>query len=170
MALVATAAAADLSDTVLNLALVPRGVTMPLKLNIAISRKVGAPNFGSRGATVGLETEVDSSLIDQPAELHERIAALFRLAAESVHQELDVQVTEESRATTTNGADREQEAPVRPATANQIRALHAIANRQNLDLTAEIHDRYGVFRAADLSLDQASRLIDAIKSSANGPP
>ena len=32
---------------------------MPLKLSIASSRKVGEPNYGSRGATVGLEMEVD---------------------------------------------------------------------------------------------------------------
>ena len=61
---------------------------MPLKLNIAMSRKIGEPNYGSRGATVGLEMEVDSSLVDQPRQLHERIARLFRLAKQSVDREL----------------------------------------------------------------------------------
>lgn len=42
---------------------------MPLKLNIALSRKIGDRNYGSRGATVGLEMEVDSSLLDQPRAL-----------------------------------------------------------------------------------------------------
>src|SRR4051812_21657269 len=53
---------------------------MPWKLNIAMSRRVGERNYGSRGATVGQEMEVDSSLVDQPPELHRRIARLFRLA------------------------------------------------------------------------------------------
>jgi hypothetical protein len=129
---------------------------MPLKLNIALSRKIGEPNYGSRGATVGLEMEVDSSLLDQPRQLHERIARLFRLAKQSVDRELG----------TSDRADVEP--AVRPATTGQIRALHAIANRQQLDLAAEIQSRFGVGRPDDLSLDQASQLIDIIKTSSNG--
>ena len=129
---------------------------MPLKLNIAMSRKIGEPNYSSRGATVGLEMEVDSSLVDQPRQLHERIARLFRLAKQSVDRELG----------TTDPADLEPS--VRPATPAQVRALYAIANRQQLDLTAEIHSRFGVDRPDDLSLDQASQMIDTIKPSSNG--
>jgi hypothetical protein len=129
---------------------------MPLKLNIAMSRKIGEPNYGSRGATVGLEMEVDSSLADQPRQLHERIARLFRLAKQSVDRELG-----------TNDATN-VEPDVRLATPAQVRALHAIANRQQLDLTAVIQTRFGVMRPDQLSLQQASQLIDAIKSSSNG--
>jgi hypothetical protein len=129
---------------------------MPLKLNVALSRKVGEPNYGSRGATVGLEMEVDSSLVEQPRQLHEQMARLFRLAKQSVDRELS----------TTEGAN-----PVlsdRPATPAQIRALHAIAKRQQLDLAEEIHARFGVDQPDQLSLHQASQLIDWIKPSENG--
>ena len=34
-----------------------------LKLNIGLSRKVGEANFGSRGASVNLELEVESGLV-----------------------------------------------------------------------------------------------------------
>ena len=89
---------------------------MPLKLNIAMSRKVGERNFGSRGATVGLEMEVDSSLVDQPRELHQRIARLFRLAKASVDRELAAPMDASNRAST--------DAPcARRATANQVRAF-----------------------------------------------
>ncbi len=134
---------------------------MPLKLNIAISRKVGERNYGSRGATVGLEMEVDSSLVDQPRELHQRINRLFRLAKASVDRELAANVDTSNRAVAAaSGARR--------ATANQVRALHAIAKRQELELGEEVKRRFGVCRPDDLTLEQASALIDAIKPSSNG--
>jgi hypothetical protein len=133
---------------------------MPLKLNIAMSRKVGERNYGSRGATVGLEMEVDSSLVDQPRELHQRIARLFRLAKASVDRELAAQTGASNGAT---AALRQ-----RRATENQVRAIHAIAKRLELDVSEEVRTRFGVCRPDDLSLEQASALIDAIKSSTNG--
>jgi hypothetical protein len=134
---------------------------MPLKLNIAMSRKVGERNYGSRGATVGLEIEIDSSLVDQPRELHRRIARLFRLAKASVDRELAAQMNASKRAAA--GAPQP-----RRATANQVRAIHAIAQRQELDLGEEVKTRFGVCRPDDLSLEQASQLIDVIKPSTNG--
>jgi hypothetical protein len=56
----------------------------------------------------------------------------------------------------------------RPATANQIRAIHAIARRQNLDLPQALQAEFQVARPEDLSVAQASRFIDSIKPSANG--
>lgn len=138
---------------------------MPLKLNIAMSRKVGAPNYGSRGATVGLEMEVDSSLVDHPRQLHERIARLFRLAKQSVDREL---MSPEPVGSKPTGKACDQEPPDRPATDRQIRAIQVIASRQNLNLTHELQGRFGIDRPEDLSLDDASQLIDAIKPSTNG--
>ena len=137
---------------------------MPLKLSIATSRKVGEPNYGSRGATVGLEMEVDSSLVDQPKQLHERIARLFRLAKASVDRELGVPTTRNMQYAERNGTV--EQLPVRAATPNQVRAIYAIANRREIDLVAELRGRFGVDRPDDLSLEQASDLIDAIKPAA----
>ncbi len=134
---------------------------MPLRLNIASSRKIGEPNYGSRGATVGLEMEVDSSLVDNPRQLHERIRRLFRLAKQSVDQELG------SPPQARKLLD-DPESIIRPATGRQIRAIQAIAGRRNLDLTEELQGRFGIERPEDLSLNEASQLIDAIKLSANG--
>ena len=134
---------------------------MPLKLNIGMSRKVGERNYGSRGATVGLEMEVDSSLVNQPRELHKQIVRLFRLAKASVDQELAVRNDDANQPAA--------EAPAhRGATANQVRAIHAITKRQELDPYQEVKTRFGVCRPEDLSLEQASQLIDAIKPSTNG--
>jgi hypothetical protein len=36
---------------------------MPLKLNVGLSRKIGEENYGSRGASVNLELELDAGCI-----------------------------------------------------------------------------------------------------------
>ena len=43
---------------------------MPLKLNAGLSRKVADGNYGSRGASVNIELELDSGLVDDPKGHH----------------------------------------------------------------------------------------------------
>src|SRR5271166_3460396 len=62
---------------------------MPLKLNIGLTKKVGDSNFGSRGATVNVEVEVESALANDPAKLQERIRQVFNLVRSSVDEELN---------------------------------------------------------------------------------
>ena len=59
-----------------------------IKLNAGFSRKIGEPNYGSRGASVNVDLEVESNLIDQPEQLQQRIRALFTLARKAVDDEL----------------------------------------------------------------------------------
>ena len=56
----------------------------------------------------------------------------------------------------------------RKATTSQVRALHAIANRQGLDLALTLQERYGIDHAEDLGIGQASELIDELKAATNG--
>ena len=60
-----------------------------LKLNVGFSRKVGEANYGSRGASVNLELEVESGLAHEPDSLRERVRQLFRMARASVEEELN---------------------------------------------------------------------------------
>lgn len=136
---------------------------MPLKLNIALSRKVGEPNYGSRGATVGLEMEVEASLIHEPQRLQERISHLFCLAKQSVDQELTGQSGRNGEEESPNGAVGGHDPVVPPATCRQVSAIHAIANDRQIDLIGELQNRFGVDRPKDLSIRQASELIDALK-------
>ena len=139
-----------------------------LKLNVGLSRKIGEANFGSRGASVHLELELDGGLVHDPDRLSDRIRHLFQLARASVDEELSRNGQQDPRS------DSRPESPRRagngrPATQSQVRALRAIAARQKIDLAAELRRRFDVERPQDLDLSQASELIDAIKpQSSNG--
>ena len=60
-----------------------------LKLNAGFNRKIGEPNYGSRGASVNVELELESSLIDDPQALMGRVRNLFDLARRAVDDELE---------------------------------------------------------------------------------
>jgi len=59
-----------------------------LKLSCGISRKVGEPNFGSRGASLSIELELEGQAINDPPALRQRIESLFLIARQAVEQEL----------------------------------------------------------------------------------
>src|SRR5580765_7283588 len=60
-----------------------------MKINVGLCRKIGEANYGSRGATINLELELDSSLVGEPARLKERIRQLFALVRTSLTEELN---------------------------------------------------------------------------------
>ena len=64
---------------------------MPLKTNIGVSRKIDDNSYGSRGASVNLEVELDSTLINEPERFHDRIRQVFRLAQQAIDEELSRQ-------------------------------------------------------------------------------
>jgi hypothetical protein len=147
---------------------------MPLKTNVGVSRKIADNNYGSRGASVNLEVELDSSLISEPARFHDRIRQFFRLAQQAIDEELTRQNGNGKASHQTNAANgRAAESSHngnghakpngRRATASQVRALHAIASRQGLDLAQTLQERFGIDYAEDLGIGQASSLIDELK-------
>ena len=142
-----------------------------LKLSTGFSRKVGEPNFGSRGASVNLEIEIDSALIADPDQLHGKIRQLFALAKDSVDEELNGRGRDgehqSGHAGSSNGNGdhhRQNDRNGRRATASQVRALFAIASRERIDLPQLVQERFQVDRAEDLSLRDASTLIDDLKN------
>jgi len=153
-----------------------------LKLNIGFTRKVGEANYSSRGASVNLEIEVESGLVREPDKLQSKVDYLFGLAQSSVDAQL--RGGGESQQATPVGAQNHagnggtgnghsngngsRRPTGRIATQSQVRAIHAIANRQRIDLTSELRNRFGVDRPDDLGISQASELIDSLKATANG--
>jgi hypothetical protein len=163
---------------------------MPMKLNVGVSQKVGLPNYGSVGASCNLEMELDAGLLEKDLDaFHDRIRAAYVAAHQAVHDELarlhppansGIGAPSPARArsfasngtTRVNGdgsvATRVQSNGARtsrPATANQVKAIQAIARRQNTDLVGLLRHEYEVERPEDLTIRQASELIDLLKSS-----
>ncbi len=52
----------------------------------------------------------------------------------------------------------------RAATSAQVRALHSIATRQNFNLTELLREKFHVYKAEELSLREASLLIDELNA------
>ena len=148
---------------------------MPLKLNVGLSRKVGEANYGSRGASVNVEMELESSLVGEPAKLQERIRQIFGIVRTSLAEELNGnghslsqrlrqghQRRTAAMSSTGNGGGRDggaadQHFSGRHPVPGQGPA--PIAKSKGLNLTRLLQGRYQVDRPEDLGIKQASQLI-----------
>lgn len=139
---------------------------MPLRLNVGASQKVSDERYGSRGASVNLEVELDSALAMEPAKLQERVRQLFSMVRQSVSEEL---AKRNGQADSRAGPEESSASPTkkptqRLATSRQVKALHLIAKQQGFDLLEIVRLRHGLDRLEDLTIQQASELITALKS------
>jgi hypothetical protein len=165
---------------------------MPLKLNIGISKKVGLPNYGSLGASCHVEVELDSQLLARdPDEFQQQVQQSFEACSQAVQEELTRQVPaaqngnapgavsdnqtanhvngQSAGASASGGFQQGQSRSLsRRATAAQVRAIFAIANRQGVDLPHELHNRFGIDRPDDLSVGEASTFIDELQMLSDG--
>lgn len=142
-----------------------------LKLNAGLSRKVGEPDYCSRGASVNLELELEGHLVGDSEALMDRIRKLFSLARVAVDEELNGQRPAGSNGNRAgangndNGASKARGG--RPATASQLRAIRSICEELKLDPELLPGEKFGV-RLEALSLKEASSLIDELKTRAAG--
>lgn len=184
---------------------------MPVKLNIGLSRKVGEANFGSRGASINLEVELDIGTLNDADQLRERVRDLYELARQSVDDELHRAADDRNPApradelsvnrlhghsgnghaansvprnghavnSQTNGISNghanghangranghsQRTVEVARASQSQIRAIYAITKRLGLDPHAIILEKFRIYRIEDLTMREASGLIDDLKS------
>jgi hypothetical protein len=164
---------------------------MPLRLNVGVSKKLGLPAYSSIGASCNLEVELDSNLLHDLAGFHTEVRDAFVAARRAVDDELarlqaQADVAEIHGAEAANGhrrdlpvvngvhagkkspAPRPEARPARagkPATPSQVRAIVSIARRQHADLDGLLCD-LGVTRPEELTLADASGLIDQLKAAA----
>jgi hypothetical protein len=161
-----------------------------MKLNVGVSRKLGLPNYGSVGASCNLELELDATLLERDLDaFHTQIRGAYMAAHQAVHDELARLQAAGTQAPTkpaardaVNGSGPANshawgngeavlagrtaaEAPRcgKPATASQIKAIRSIARQREADLFAILRSEYDVERPEDLTLRQASALIDWLK-------
>jgi hypothetical protein len=159
-----------------------------MKLNVGVSRKVGLPDYGSVGASCNLELELESGLLERDLQaFHDQIRGAYMVAHQAVHDELSrlhaLGTGSQDRAQNggrpkpqRNGYDRskgtfdgrrssgERPRAVKPATPNQIKAILAISRKQETDLAELLRHDYEAERPEELTIRQASELIDLLKS------
>lgn len=155
-----------------------------IRLNAGFSRKVGEPNYSSRGASVNVELELESNLIGDPNALTERIQALFNVARRAVDDELH-QAAGNGQAPGNGAANNRfggngngptpnrptQQpgsgnggSPVRRATKAQVPAIRTLCSYRNLDADRVVYERFGVHAVTELTVQQASSLIGELKA------
>jgi hypothetical protein len=158
-----------------------KGEPMPLRVNVGLSRKVGEANYGSRGASVNVEMELDAAMIGEPARLQEQIRKMFATVRTSLAEELIGNGHAPAKATrpepprtngekppaSSNGQPAQGNGSVRMATTAQVRAIRGISRQVGMDLAC-LRQQFGVGRPEDLTLKQASALIDELKSAQTG--
>ena len=158
---------------------------MPLTLNVGVSKKIGQPDYGSLGASCHVEVELDAGLLSgEPDLFQQRVRQAYAACCQAVNDELarhqpgaqqsngNGDGRRNGHASGTNGAGANggsgnskpaRRDSTRPATASQVRALNAIADRRRMDLALLLSERFQIQTANELSISEASDLIDELK-------
>ena len=154
---------------------------MAVILSVGLQKKVGLPDYGSLGASCHVEFEIDRSLIDHDLDgFHQKVAGAFAACRRAVNDQLAQQSGHSSpngnghagNNSNRNGHSHENgngngtRHEIGTATQSQVRAIFAIARRQRVDPTNLVRERFNVERLEDLSIREASTLIDDLKRGA----
>ncbi len=154
---------------------------MAVTLSVGLQKKVGLPDYGSLGASCHVEFEIDRSLIDNDLDgFHQKVAGAFAACRQAVSDQLAQQSGHSSPNgnghagnnssrnghSHANGNSQGNRHEVGTATQSQVRAIFAIARRQRVDPATVVRERFNVDRPEDLSIREASSLIDDLKRGA----
>ena len=145
-----------------------------IKLHVSACKKITDGNYGSRGGSVGIEVEVDSSLVGDSAKLQAQIRHLFELARRSLTEELQASgepaSAEELRyqhnddSFNGNGAGHAVSVvPVRYASEKQLALIQGLLRKSKIPYQPLLGEcKVGSFN--ELTVQQASRMIESLKS------
>lgn len=159
---------------------------MAAKLSVGLQKKVGLPNYGSLGASCHVEFEVDPAWIDADPDrfrrkVHQAYDACHQAVQERLRREKDNDEgflipefrtpSEEVSAgrepgNSGRGDGSQHRRHAGTSTQNQLRAIFSLARRQRIDPQRLAGERFGVDRIEDLSIREASTMIDELKRDA----
>lgn len=132
---------------------------MPVTISVGFNRKVGEPNYGSRGASVNLQIEREAALLADPAALTEQVDALFELARGCVESELTESAAQSDAAGSPPSAASSGSPARLPLTPRQRRTIEHLVQREQLNMD-HLLQHYAQGRPlAQVTRAQASRLI-----------
>jgi hypothetical protein len=136
-----------------------------LRIVVGAARKVGLPNYGSLGANCTIESEADSTLLDDPERLHQKIRTAYAVAWEAVEEQLQ-QRSQPAPPDPGGGQPSDAGLTGQPATPRQIEYAHKLADQitdmGSAQLSAFTQEVFAKSLQA-LSCSEASRLIDLLK-------
>ena len=158
---------------------------MPMSINVGLSRKA-SKDYQSTGVSINVTAELDSALLQKPAELQAQIDALYGQAESAIDRQVKAYGAEttpaaparvngdrfrnngHAAATGTDGHHPTNGNGHRNGdgmTASQRKAIEAIARRANIDPEQECQDLFGS-ALNELTIRQASGFIDHLKEQA----
>ena len=114
------------------------------------------------GSVLRSGVDFQFNTFDEPA------ASRLVTAVRRCHHEVESTAGSEAQSSGDSKADQSRPRAnnnPRLATEKQVRAIHAMADRQGIDLNAQLHDRFSVSNVKALTIRQASELIDELKNS-----
>jgi len=149
---------------------------MAAKLSVGLQKKLGLPGYSSIGASCHVEFEVETSLMESNLEgFHKKVHSAYSACQQAVNEQLaryqstSTNLSDQSRSqlnsqTDPNPHQVRQESS--RATRNQLRSIFAIARNQGLDPLQLVRKRFNLDQPEDLTIREASSLIDELKHGA----
>ena len=140
---------------------------MTHKITVGLQQKVGQPNYGSLGATCQIELSIHDDDARHAEILADHIRGAFACCRDRIDEQLSSAASAQDTLPTAHSSPPSRPASngrTRPASEAQIRAMHAIASKQGVVLASELEAQFGVTTPAELTIRQASQMIDALKS------
>jgi len=146
---------------------------MAMKISVGLQKKVGQPNFGSLGASCHVEFEIDPSLVESNLDgFHNKVNGAFLACRQAVNAQLrqqeNVRAVESATAIQKQLPGRQTDHRPEPqrggtVTPNQLKAIYGLARRHRIDPQKLVHDRFDRYVPEDLTIREASELLDELK-------
>ena len=137
-----------------------------LSIMVGVTRKIGLPNYGSVGANCTVESEADSSLLEDLERFHQKLRSTYAAAWEAVEEQLQQRSQPNGPDVIAGPAADSAALSGQPATPRQIEYAHKLSDQISEMGTAQLgsftQDVFGKSIQA-LSCTEASRLIDLLK-------